>query len=819
VIDQAFILPEDVQVLSGDEIDPGLLERMGWEEGDFVVTRLNSRITSQKIDGDTAGLLLCFRTPRTVLEAVFRHSLLTRRAAEHVLQTAYPALNRLIQLRLLAPYDPNEAVAPGPAYRPLERIEMFEVIRCLQSLGDTEVYEARASDGRRVALKIEGREPKATTRAVLEREAAVLRHLESATSPGVIHVGMHQDKKFLVTEWCEGVSASVAADAIRRTWSTDARSALLDLCIAIVNAYRDLHGRAVTHCDVHPRNLLVTPGGAVKIIDFGLAKMEGMRPDLGPSLRAGVGFYFEPEYVRAHLRGEPAPAASPLGEQYQVAALLYLLLTGGHYLEFSFNREQAYRQIEKEEPLPFASRNQPAWPEVEQVLFRALSKSPQERFPSMAEFGRALESPAKSSRARESEQNFLIPSSAAIGQDFADSLIRCFEEAGKGMRGRALDPPICSVNYGAAGVAYMYYRLACIRDSTELLSRADLWCAWAAQHSGDPRAFYSPKLELGQDTVGAVSLYHTLCGVHCVQALVCQCLGNLGDFQRAVNDFIAASSHVCENLELTAGRCSVLVGAALLNDVIPADADAIRQPLLAFGNAVLSELDTRIASLAPMQDCREVKWLGMAHGWAGLLYAILRWCKSSARAVPPWLCWRMDELAAYAEPMEGRLSWRRRPCDAPAGDQAWPGWCHGSAGFVQLWSLAHQVFPGGHYLELAEQAAKHVWESTARQSGSLCCGLTGEAYSLLRVYKDTGDAKWVDRARTLALRGLAMANPTSLIPGSLYKGDIGLCLLVSDLSAPNGSAMPMFECETFIGNTTLFHRFSCDPRCISPFER
>jgi len=797
VIDQAFILPEDVLVLSGDEINPDLLKRLDWKDGDFVVTRRNSRVTSQKVDGDTAQLLLCFRTPRTVLEAVFRHSLLTRRAAEHVLQTAYPTLNRLIELRLLAPYNPNEAPATGPAYRPLERIEVFEVVRCVQSLGDTEVYEARDSDGRRLALKIEGRERKTATRAMLEREAAVLRHLRGSVSPRVIHAGMHDNKKFLVTEWSEGVSASVAADAVRKTWIAHSRPALLELCISIVNAYRGLHDQAVTHCDVHPRNLLVAPSGSVKIIDFGLAHMEGLPADLGPAPRAGVGFYFEPEYVRARLRGEPAPAATPLGEQYQVAALLYLLLTGAHYLDFSFNREQAYRQIEQEEPLAFASRNQPPWPEVERVLFRALSKSPEARFPSMTDFGRALESAAESSRAPELEQDSVMPAKAAMGQDFADSLLRCLEEAGKGMRGRALDPPLCSVNYGAAGVAYMHYRLACIRDSAELLSRADLWAAWAARHGEDPRAFYSPKLELGPDTVGTVSLYHTLCGVHSVQALVCQALGNLGDMQRAVNEFIAASSQPGEHLELSAGRCSVLVGAALLNDMIPADAHVIRDPLVAFGNAVLGELDAKLATFGPIQDCREIKWLGMAHGWGGILYAILRWCQSSGRAVPPWLRSRLDELAAFAEPNEGRLSWRRRPWDAPAGDQAWPGWCHGSAGFVHLWSIAHRAFP--HYLELAEQAAKHVWESTASQSGSLCCGLTGEAYSLLRIFKDTGDAKWIDRARTLAVRALAMANAESLIPGSLYKGDIGLCLLVSDLSAPEGSAMPMFECEALMG--------------------
>jgi hypothetical protein len=100
-----------------------------------------------------------------------------------------------------------------------------------------------------------------------------------------------------------------------------------------------------------------------------------------------VVFFQEPEYAAALRKGEPPPAASPAGEQYALAALLWLLFSGAHTHDFKLAREEMLRQIAEEPPRSFES----PWPEAEAVLGRALAKDPGERFQSMNDMAQALQ--------------------------------------------------------------------------------------------------------------------------------------------------------------------------------------------------------------------------------------------------------------------------------------------------------------------------------------------------------------------------------------------------------------------------------------------
>jgi serine/threonine-protein kinase len=186
--------------------------------------------------------------------------------------------------------------------------------------------------------------------------------------------------------------------------------------------------------------------------------------------------------------------------------------------------------------------------------------------------------------------------------------------------------------------------------------------------------------------------------------------------------------------------------------------------------------------------------LGIAHGWAGLLYATLRWCQASRTALPPALEQRLHQLAECAEPAGQGVCWPRQVRRRRGGEDAWTGWCNGSAGYVYLWTLAHQVFRDESFLKLAHQAAWHAWQG--REMGSnLCCGTTGSAYALLNLYKCSGDKDWLDRARELGERAVADVASPGLLKNSLYKGDVGMALLVADLAEPTSSCMPLFEGE------------------------
>jgi serine/threonine-protein kinase len=185
--------------------------------------------------------------------------------------------------------------------------------------------------------------------------------------------------------------------------------------------------------------------------------------------------------------------------------------------------------------------------------------------------------------------------------------------------------------------------------------------------------------------------------------------------------------------------------------------------------------------------------LGMAHGWAGFLYASLQWCRAAGRPVPPRLPERLAELAACARPWGRGLRWRWYAEDGrDTGTMA--GWCNGSPGFVFLGTLAHRLLGDPAWLALAEGAAWNAWEAPDAH-GTLCCGLAGRAYALLNLHRHGGGEEWLARARDLAERAAQTTERDSEAPHSLYKGELGIAVLAADLAKPEGAAMPFSEEE------------------------
>ena len=240
---------------------------------------------------------------------------------------------------------------------------------------------------------------------MLDREAAILRRLTGSISPALLDEGIWEGRRYLLLEWCDGVDAATAAAGLRRDQSAEAPRKLFGLCCHILRAYSRLHGQGVIHSDIHPRNILVDQEDQVRIVDFGLARMENLTQEFGEPPRGGVGFFFEPEYAAAVVKGQTPPLASRLGEQYALAALLYSLLADAQYVDFSLTKDAMMRQIVEAPPVPFAERGMASWPEAESILAKALSKSPSERFVSVTAFADAL-SACKSTRER------LAPASA-----------------------------------------------------------------------------------------------------------------------------------------------------------------------------------------------------------------------------------------------------------------------------------------------------------------------------------------------------------------------------------------------------------------------
>jgi serine/threonine-protein kinase len=123
------------------------------------------------------------------------------------------------------------------------------------------------------------------------------------------------------------------------------------------------------------------------------------------------------------------------------------------------------------------------------------------------------------------------------------------------------------------------------------------------------------------------------------------------------------------------------------------------------------------------------------------------------------------------------------------------GWCNGSAGFVHLWLRAFSAYGHPDHLELAHGAAWNAWEAQDGAVESLCCGLAGRAWALLAMFRATGDAAWWTRARALAHEAAAAASVDNGLTESLYRGALGVAVLLEELEAPHAARTPGFEAD------------------------
>ena len=780
-ITDPLVIPPDVVLVQVADLPAGVRARFTHKEGDVAVTHPRSRMPSQILDARTAELLAEFREPRTVIEAVIRFSRPREADPERTLEDAYPLLRRWLESGFLVAQGDRDAEGIHPWLRPGDEIGGCEILECLHILDDTELYSAR--DGAKLAaLKIERGAAAASPFNRLVREREILALLGGEGAPQLLAAGEVEGRRWISLEWCPGVDAERAAWEMRRAGSAG-RPRLLGLCRAVATAYARLHERGILHGDVHARNLLVGRDGAVRLLDFGYSRQEGAAGDLARAPRAGVPFFYEPEYALALREKRVPPPTSVAGEQYALGALLYLMATGAHYRDYSLEHDEMLRQIIEEPPLAFVERGADPWPDLEAVLARALRKEPPDRFASVAAFIDALtavEPPRIAVAARNG-------SSAAAS--LLARVLDLVDSEGSLFTAGLPAPPLASVHAGAAGVACALYRISMAREDPRLLSVADLWAEKAAASCGSEAAFYNPEMKVTRETVGESSAYHTAAGVHAVRASIAHAACRSGVQISAVNAFLEAVRQPCPERDVTLGGAGLLLAAALLLETL-ADSGftgGCRAELKAWGDEQLRSLWTDLDGLSPLR-LEEGLNLGIAHGWAGCLYATLLWCRSAGGSLPARVGERLAELADFARPWGRGLRWRWND----AGFM--PGWCNGSAGFVFLWTLSHRMLAEERFRSLAEGAAWNAWEALDGD-GSLCCGLAGRAYALLNLYRHGGGAEWLERARELADRAAVAIERGSEPLHSLYRGALGVAVLAADLARPAEAAMPFFEEE------------------------
>jgi serine/threonine protein kinase len=149
------------------------------------------------------------------------------------------------------------------------------------------------------------------------------------------------------------------------------------------------HERGVIHRDVKPSNILVDGDGNVLLSDFGFAHVDDLSVSLTGSALIGTPAYMSPE----QCRGDKLDARS---DQYSLGIVLYQLFTGRLPYEGDTPMAVAVQHIN--EPLPGPRRANPDLPKpVAAVIVKALSKDPEQRYPTIMEMNDAFQAAVRES--------------------------------------------------------------------------------------------------------------------------------------------------------------------------------------------------------------------------------------------------------------------------------------------------------------------------------------------------------------------------------------------------------------------------------------
>lgn len=777
-VTSSLVLAPDLQVFPVAELAEHLRVALDPDDGSHALTRPHLRASSTLVSGELADLLGEFLVPSTVVAAVLRYSSRRSLDPEEVLDSSFAALRWCVSSGYLVVPDSPQARSHRQVHQPGDRLGDGVVLACVQSLEDTEVYRFRCDGGQEAALKVLRPGASEAAAASFRREVEVLRLLGGSPAPLLLAERTDGGGRWFLMEWCEGLPVTTAAGILRSAPGSDAR--LLGLARRVTDAYVALHARGVAHGDVHPGNVIVQPDGTVRLLDFGLAELlddlQAPRP-----ARGGAPPYLPPDHAEALLSRHPPGRAGIASDQFSLGAVLYEVFTGATYTDFSLDERTSLQQMVTAPPLPFTRRGRPGWPDVENALARALEKAAGRRFPAVRGLAQALDAAGPPA-----------PSLVHAGgvTPLLSAVLSAAGPGGSWYEHGIPTAPLASVAYGTAGLAVALHHVALLRDDADLMRLADEWILRATAGAQDPGAFYAPALEITDDVIGPVTPFHRVSGIHAVQALVSHALCDGGSRQSAVDAFVHRSTAPDDGFDLVLGRTgSLLTSAMLVEGLQGGDGDVALTALQRLGDDTLAALWDWLDRLPPVAEAGELTLLGVAHGWSGMLLATLRWCRAVQATPPPGLGGRLDQLAALARTEGDGLWWPW----STSGRSSMRGWCNGTAGLVHLWTEAHTTLTDERWLRLAEATARHA-TVIDHQLPQLCCGLAGQAYAALTMYRHTGEGGWLERGRALADAAADVTRLTreDCLPGSLHKGELGVAVLAADLERPEEASMPFF---------------------------
>src|SRR4051794_8727693 len=263
----------------------------------------------------------------------------------------------------------------------------YEIGEILGYGGMAEVHRGRdVRLGREVAVKVLradlARDPSFQARFRREAQAAA-----SLNHPAIVAVydtgeeDVYGNQPYIVMEYVEGRTLRDVLKVEGRLMPRRAMEIVADVCAALDFSHRN----GIVHRDVKPGNVMITRTGAVKVMDFGIARAVADNAATVTQTAAVIGTaqYLSPEQAR----GENVDARSDV---YSTGCLLYELITGVPPFQGDSPVAVAYQHV-RENPVLLSARNPEIPRVVDSIVMKALAKNQLNRYQSAGDMRQDLQ--------------------------------------------------------------------------------------------------------------------------------------------------------------------------------------------------------------------------------------------------------------------------------------------------------------------------------------------------------------------------------------------------------------------------------------------
>ena len=311
-----------------------------------------------------------------------------------------------IELRRLLALDSSRpdfmatpvCLASSHASMPGMLVGPYRLLRMIGEGGMGQVWLAERADGlfeRRVALKLlRPGFADAGLRSRFDRERQILASLGHEHVARLLDAGFAEDgQPYLALEYVEGQGINEYA-AQRKLTVVQKLNLFLQVCAAVSHA----HASLVVHRDLKPSNIMVTPGGAVRLLDFGIAKLldEPGRDTTSETTRAGARAFTLHYAAPEQVRGDTVTTGTDV---YSLGVVLYEMLTGckpyrikrdtdAEWEEAILSAEPVRPSAAARDRTDLITRSERRLPRVlkgdlDNIVLKALNKQPEDRYRSV----------------------------------------------------------------------------------------------------------------------------------------------------------------------------------------------------------------------------------------------------------------------------------------------------------------------------------------------------------------------------------------------------------------------------------------------------